>query len=174
MVNYQIHKTLQVNTILKPAATSPQSQPVSLTSTLILYFHLQRSFQLKFCRPAQSPPPSLLNPTQLINVSPMYMIRTGLYLCFQIWNALATTFCMLVTYVCKTLQMISGLLLLDVSYLLRETSACMRFILREVTSNQPHPSSNDAHTYYAEYQPAENTDPLEERLSLFGIGHRDY
>jgi len=70
--------------------------------------------------------------------------------------------------------MISGLLLLDVSYLVRETSACMRFILGEVTSNQPHPSSNDAAYYYAEYQPAENTDPLEERLSLSGIGHRDY
>ena len=62
--------------------------------------------------------------------------------------------------VCKTLQMISGLLLLDVSYLLRETSACMRFILREVTSNQPHPSSNDTAYYYAEYQPAANTAPL--------------
>jgi len=81
---------------------------------------------------------------------------------------------MLEMYVCKTLQMISGLLLLDVSYLLRETSACMRFILREVTSNQPHPSSNDTAHYYAEYQPAENTDPLEEGLSLSGKGHRDY
>ena len=56
--------------------------------------------------------------------------------------------------------MISGLLLLDVSYLLRETSACMRFIPREVTSNQPHPSNNDTAYYYTEYQPAENTDPL--------------
>lgn len=81
---------------------------------------------------------------------------------------------MLETYVCKTLQIISGLLLLDVSYLLRETSACMRFILREVTSNQPHPSINDTAYYYAEYQPAENTDSLEERLSLSGKGHRDY
>lgn len=123
MVNYQIHKSLQLNTILKPAATSPQSQIVSLTSALILYSHLQRTFQLQFCRSAQSsPPPSLLDPTQLINVSPMCMIRTGLYLCFQIRNALATTFGMLEMYVCKTLQMISGLLLLDVSYLLRDFS----------------------------------------------------
>jgi len=36
----------------------------------------------------------------------------------------------------------------------------MRFILREVTSNQPHPSSNDTAYYYAEYQPAANTAPL--------------
>lgn len=36
----------------------------------------------------------------------------------------------------------------------------MRFIPREVTSNQPHPSSNDAANYYAEYQPAASTELL--------------